>query len=205
MYKKAYYAVLITMSLILAGCDKDDNEAESPLVGNTITAQVENGKAYSSVFSSVKITIYGGYSAGTEIASSDYVDGRFTFTLPETINSQYLRSMVELFGAGSGVQVSDKSAKGTYIDFPGYDTAGEYVEDFFYSGSLEPIYGNFMYVDRDVSLTGSDNISIYSVHLKKGWNVQYSIPKGQYKDEKTTKAPNGMKWYRYADALQFKQ
>jgi hypothetical protein len=203
---KRILIIAVLVAIAFASCKKDDDF--TPLVNNTITAQVEKGKDYNSVFSSVKVKIYyleyynGNYFSLPDSdyfeAASDYVNGGFSLTLPETLEARCLMPIANLLYFDSGAKISDRSARGIYTTIEGYDKDGKYVDDFIYRTPRTT--GDFWYVDRDVKITGEDNYNLYNMDLKKGWNIVYFKSNGQgYKGSNITEAQKGLKWYRKKD------
>jgi len=203
--------LLVLATLIFVGCVKD--EEELPLKSNIITAKVEKGKDYASVFSSVKVFIYyydtyvdGHYTTieGNcyEAASSDYIDGGFSLTLPETLESRCVVPLADVLWYDSGVKVSNISTRGIEITIKGYDKDGVFVDDFeCRRKSNKNVSGRFIYVDRDVTITDSDNRRIFNLNLKKGWNMYFYKDNGYgYKSNIFSKTDEkDFQWYRSKD------
>lgn len=118
---------------------------------------------------------------GNVLATSPYVNKGFRFTLTTPTND-----MLEGFPApppGSTITVSDLSARTSMaVEVEAHDAAGEYIDDFWFETDDFSIYAQYMYADKDVSITGSYTTTDeedgtykeeYNVHLKKGWNLTY--------------------------------
>ena len=199
--------LLVLAAFMFAGCEKE----EFPLKSNIITAKVEKGKDYQSEFSSVKVLLYRYSYVGIhyvttendsyEAASSSYIDGGFSLTLPETVDYNSLMPLANLFWYGSGVSVSNSSARGFEIEIKGYDKNGVFVDNFEYKSSKGNVKGRFIYVDRDVTITNADGLNMYNLNLKKGWNMYYYRNYGYgYKSGISSKTDfKEFKWYRSKD------
>ena len=168
-----------------------------------ITAQVVNGNAYNSVFSTVKATVWYDeaipvdkpnrteYYGSKHIATGVYANGGFTITLPATPDNSFLKRWADLGADGFGweTQFSNPDVKVVFIDFiDAYNTAGNPVDYFLflnYEGG--GVSANYIYVDRDVTV--SDPIIDNGMALKKGWNIIY------WSGTVTQTVIDGMKWY----------
>ena len=194
--RKSCFA-LLAAGIVFSGCDKDDengDKLETSVFDGIITASVENGSAYNSTVSRVAAIEE---NSVEEIAAGMYANGGFTLTLPSTPNGNFLYGIEETFGNESDIKYSNKNAKiSVVVIFEAYDKDDEYVGEF-YCGKFDAtteIDVNFIYADRDVTVTGSvgekDDTMDYSVSLKKGWNMVYYT-----ENEVSTKEKTGMKWY----------
>jgi hypothetical protein len=203
-----FFVCLFTV-VALCSCDKDDDE------GYIITAQVENGSNID--LDEVKAEI--GYETdlsriATEIASSEYRNGKFRLKLPATVSDKYI---VELGEMPDGVTVTNPDVKGGGISIEAYKS-GENTGAFYYAANTLASYciGELLYVNRDVNITGATTVTEetyepyegimytynwtekYDLHLKTGWNWIYlkETDKGNAGEvEATTQAPSGLKWY----------
>ncbi len=193
----------------LMGCKKDDDDSPgSSSVDNTYTVKVESGSSYNSKIDNVKAFIDENY----EIASGSYANGEFKLDLPETVSSSRLESIAE--DMPETVTISNKNAKIGVADYIAGYKSGIQVGSFSYSNyspDKEVDSGcdaNLVYVDSDVTVTGSDSgkygeytysVSV-NVSFKKGWNILYmnfSYSSSAETVTVTTKDPGGMKWYFY--------
>ena len=202
--------LLVLAAFVFVGCVKDDLE-ELPLKSNIITAEVENGKNYESEFSSVKVMMDKSYYAKGrfididgyyEVASSDYIDGRFSLTLSETVESRFLVSLSDFFDCETGVKISNSSARAGGISINGYNEDGVLVDDFVYHKRIDDdnsIRGNFIYVDRDVTITNADGYTTYNLNLKKGWNMYFIRDYGYGYKQNIVSSGDVLKWYRRKD------
>jgi hypothetical protein len=213
---KACFA-LLAAGIIFVGCDKDkdnDNNEGSPIVGNTITASVDNGNAYNATVSTVKavynIEDFGSigddeflYVVGGEVAGTGtYSNGGFTLQLNATFTDAQLTKVTDFAEELGGAKISDPNAKIVFIDFiVAYNSAGKGVDYFNLNNKFvgnKDIYAMLWYADRDFSITGGSEKA--SISLKKGWNYVYVIDtknsSGEYiSSEFTTKPQSGLKWY----------
>jgi hypothetical protein len=179
--------------------DEGNNDLEASPV-TFITATVENGSSYD--IDQVK-----GFFGSYEVVSGNYTNGGFTLNLPETVDAQYLHPMSdEEYLApleGPGMRISDANAQIAILQIDGYKSnvrVGNlmYIREPELSSETE---GEFVYSDRDVTLTGSfTNRGGYEiimiVSLKRGWNIRYYV---QTPTETTysTSDPGGLKWVFY--------
>ncbi|GHV62411.1 hypothetical protein FACS1894195_4290 [Bacteroidia bacterium] len=119
-----------------------------------------------------------------EVATGTYADGGFTIDLPVTVNAKYLTSLSK--GLTADVKFSDASVVGTGFGELWAYKDGEKVGFFNYALPIDRsesgVTGAFMYVDSDVTISGSyskdeDGLTITEVYdnitLKKGWNELY--------------------------------
>jgi hypothetical protein len=223
-----FMAAVLTAGMVFTGCNKDDEDGgTSALADNKITATVVNGASYSSAVDNVKALmneyeeydedlgryVWTGYTAG----SGAYTSGGFTISLTATIEAQYLGSEVE---AEEGITISDPAVKIGYVEHIIAYKSDVEVGDFTYCNydpnGDEPASGAdgyYLYVDRDVNITGSESntsngyTETYTANmsLKKGWNIVYDTwnyneaAKTATYTTKTGAAPSGMKWYFYPD------
>ena len=200
----ASFAVII----MFAGCDSPDSElgtdADSGGFDGIITAKVENGDAYNSLISKVKVRVGYDYESGDELwVSGNYVDGGFTLTLPATLSDKFCDNILMYY---NGPTISDIKANMAHIswDFECYNSNDEYVGWIIYKKEVrDDSWGDdayFIYVDRDVTVNGSEAMGMgrryYDMSLKKGWNIAYEISSNSGSgDVVTTEEVSGFKWY----------
>ena len=189
------------MMVAIVSCSKDDS-GDSDLVSDafngTIKAQVENGNAYNAQFVSV-VAVHAPYVANGElkgeyVAEGVYSKGGFTITLPSTIPDSKLTAITEFFKSTLKVTGSLKysvtSAKVYDTDFIPFDDDDDpLAANFLYTSDDESVVCFFVYVNKDVIVTGGKNIT---VSLEKGWTRLYYSEAG--KGFVTTEAPGRMKW-----------
>lgn len=183
------------------GCKKDDDGPGTNSVSN-LTAKVESGSTYNSKIDIVKALMEDNYAAAT----GNYANGEFTLDLSGTVSSKYLDNIGE--DLPKGVKVSDESVIGGFIDIIVGYKSGDRVGTFYYEkvSSNSETWAIFLYVDKDVTITGSgsdkdgdytDNYT-FNISLKKGWNMIYETYSENGKistDTYTTSDPGGLKWY----------
>jgi outer membrane murein-binding lipoprotein Lpp len=199
-------AAFVIAGFVLTGCSKDNSDDDSSGL-STIKANVENGNNYNSKIDSVKAMAYPAETSqynfiGTAIANAKYANGGFTLTLPEKLDDQYLE-LVDMTDIREGLEVSDNNFKTCFVNLIAYKS-GVPVGGMIYSnqGGDSGSGAEFIYVDRNVSITGSGSEDeydyTYNVSIKKGWNILYYIENStstRSSEEYTSKAPSGMKWY----------
>jgi hypothetical protein len=202
-FKMAFVSLFAVVAL--SSCDENgdenDGKGDGGLSSNVIEVVVENGSAYSAKIDSVKV--WTEVRAGDDyllytIADVAYNNGKFTLTLPETLDDDVLKD----FFVPEGVSVSDLKVK----CLPSVEISACQGENFdfggFYHGA-DGWEGELIYVDRDVIIVGSSNqygnVDNYAVNLKKGWNLRYSretqLEGNKWLFEHTTVAPAGAKWF----------
>jgi len=216
--------VFICSGIVLTGCSKSDNSSGGSAI--SINAQVVNGSNYS--FDNVKAVLYYGNNYEYVVNEANYTNGGFTIKLPATIDNKYLLPVVDVDEedqSSNWATVSDNTAVGNGINFEGYES-DSYMGDFYYgtasqnqtstSISIYSAEGTYLYVDKDVTITGSatetevtDGITVNikstaNAALKKGWNiVYYTISISANGNDGTasgtlsitTQDPGGLKWY----------
>jgi len=199
--KKLLYSVAIlgAMAVVFASCKKDRNNEPK---GLTITAQVENGNQYNSIIKRVRAMAYDTLGNNQTLVSSAFANGGFSFTLPATVDGQFLFPFDD--EDMDGFEISDKNAKTNSVEFEGFSSSeggfdyshweGNFIlgkihdlidrDTFFLAGGTMATY---IYSDRDVTVSGkiheSDDDGFFSItldiitnlSLKKGWNRVYSV------------------------------
>jgi hypothetical protein len=184
-------------------CSKDDDSegATSPIIGD-FTAEVTGDAVPDGAI--IKVIV--GYStdgnnyASVVVGSGTCTAAKLTLRLNESVESQYLYTISDEIAAG--VTVSNANVKGTERVNVGAYNGDNRIGSFYYEAA--PWKSSLMYVDGDVSITGSyvDGVrtTTYDIHAKKGWNIAYETDT-ETKETRTTKAPSGMKWV-YEDYVQ---
>ena len=211
--KKRFYApaLFIALCVFMTSCKGEDFETSSI---NYIDAVVENGSVFDSRIDKVVVYTQTNYQAAVAV----YENGRFTIDLPETIESRYLR---EVFTEQPGLQVSSRDAMGIGVRLFAYQSDNR-VGEFFYAKSTGiPTEALFVYVDRDVRITGRqltewDNthfpnpnpiiffthINYHEISLKRGWNIIYFNETSSQEGQRittteviNTRTPEGLRWH----------
>ncbi|MDR2844384.1 MAG: hypothetical protein LBV57_07045 [Candidatus Symbiothrix sp.] len=210
--KKMFLLAFVSLFIMTAitSCEKDeDNTIPSGAFNGKIQATVStNGVEVDTVKAFVWYDEEDEDDAEWEVARGVYKNGDFTLNLPEIVPAKYLETLFA--DAPDGIKVSNAKVKcANFEDVSAYYEEEE-VGEFYYGYENEKddyeIAALFIYVDRDVNITGSyteyedgetytetDNVS-----LKKGWNTvyrKYSKSGNEWKGEITTTAPKGLKWY----------
>ena len=195
------FSFTVTTALFAAmftSCNKDDDDLATSAFDGKIVAVVENGSAYNSLISKV-VAYVETEDLYEEIAFGSYSNGGFILTLPSTPNSKFLMPIEDRLGG----KISDRNAMICYISphrFEAYNSNNELVDYLLYGFTiLNETYSTFrssffVYVDRDVTVTGSENDGDYpfnfTISLKMGWNTLYNLENGY-----STKADSRVKWY----------
>lgn len=190
-------ALLAVASVSFAGCSEDDDGVKSSdsSFDGTIQETVQNPPSNEKV-DAVKIEMmYNGGSAYAmyEAGTGTYKDGSLELTFLPTLPDYCLYVIAE--DMPSSLTVSDDKAKMSgFVSISAYKDGSQVGVFGHGSGKgTSQIKTTFMYVDRDVSITGSDEDYKYNVSLKTGWNKLYEI-KGGSKKGYTTTDPGGLTW-----------
>ena len=234
--KKSF--LLMSSACILGGmmfftsCGKDEDNSssscgESGLADNKLVVQVVNGNAYNEEIDEVKLV--DGYLYGEDniFSSTLYRGGGFTLELPK-IADKYLYPILYVGENSEGVVVTDnliisnRNVKGLECFVTAHKNGvNPSIGGFFYASSdnyyetgfVGGTGGYLLYVDRDVTITGTisfkynnDNVTLinnYNCSLKKGWNIVYhkmTETANIMTMEITTQKPNiELKWYYESD------
>jgi uncharacterized protein YjdB len=187
------------------------------LIGNTVTAVLEDGAEYNSVIDYVKAVANLDEEGSYLIASAPYSNGGFTLTLPESVDAQYLSPISE-DELPQSVTISNSNAKIMNVTLWASKSNDNVGRIYPVTGTLYSDWrGILIYADADVSLTGSltytssylspdgeiieeeSGTQTLDVHLKQGWNIAYSRAVNDSDTEMTSAAPTGIKWYFSAD------
>ena len=193
---------LMTMTVAIVGCSKDDDAPETSIVNNNLSVTIPNVPAeVVNVKLFVDCTIEGEwiwdkdtqtlrlettFIEGEEIASGNYSGGKLTMNLPATVDNRYLEPMIENIEAPVGMSVSNRDCKGIGGCLVGYDKDGNALGWFFYGKfdeeNEEVLAAGICYVDSDAIITGETpfgelikGTATYDCNFKKGWNFLYII------------------------------
>ena len=239
MKKKLNWFICLTIGVFaFAACSDDEGgSGEGKGTVKNISVQVEKGSTFSSLIDSVFVESQFGEFWGEEIiARSAYKGGNFILNLPNELDDSLLEPMYygdeEENGFIRYMTISDKSTKCfSFESLYAYSKKDGYVgyitrsnidmnelmdvkdEDEFMSLLSKGIYlVVYMYVDRDVTISGSytakgeemeDEYSM-NLSLQKGWNVvatkmsmQINKAKKTATVEYTSSVPSGLKWHFY--------
>jgi hypothetical protein len=132
-----------------------------------------------------------------ELVAAPCQNGKFTITLPETIDSRWL---VEPYAkeSQSTLKVSDRGVRTTAMS--GFSSDSGDIAPFSEDGTVT---GTLFYVDRNVTITGYEqykNKAEYNLDLKAGWNWVYITEKNETTFSTSTAKPNAeLKWYLDAE------
>jgi len=215
-----FIAVMFLSSCLLSvGCnDKDDENGNGiPIDPNKITASIPNASVFSEVVK-VKITVCWNHDNECEIketlAEATFNNGNFTIELTETVNTNFLHA--DFAVPPPTLTVSNTNAQLLWIDgITGYNMEGKAIADFWFekvnSNSFSHV--TWVYVDRDLNISGSstyeegsnyEEIIVYSLVLKKGWNIVYKTEtdlvqggKDIYKTEYSNSVVSGLSWFGF--------
>ena len=204
----------LAISAAFTSCNKDDDEKGDETIDGTIdgtvggtidkiTAKVENASELSNVKTVKLMALVISSEESEEIASAEFKNDGFTLNLPATVASKYLYLLAA--DMPSTVNVSNKNAKIANVSICGFDSAGDPIADFICTkkeGNTE--YSMWLlYADSDVSISGTktdeeeDEVFVFSLSLKKGWNAVYETYTRTTQGEKIEykNSPiSGLKW-----------
>ncbi|KAA6337093.1 hypothetical protein EZS27_014805 [termite gut metagenome] len=213
-FKQVFFLMAMAVAVMASGCDKleeDGTKGGDTSTPFVIQATVSTGGV---AVDTVKAFIWQ-YDEATdtessfEVASGVYKNGGFTLNLPATVPAQYLQFWGE--NVPDGINISDSNAKGASLGdieaYKGTERVGEFEQWVRINANTE-IRSQFMYVDRDVTITGSYTekygdwieTEIDNLSLKKGWNkvyvkhVESEINKTST-TEVTNTEPGGLQWH----------
>jgi len=208
--KKLFYLPLVlgAMAVAFTSCSDDDNGLNTV----QINAIVQDGAALASIVSEVQAEIWGEDAPHTIASTAFNSNGTFSLRLSETPPASTLTELpswwTEYF------TVSDTAAKSIEAEIIGFDSDGEFVGWFWNEGGQELPGGGFsaawewyVYLDRNVSVTGTDTYmegsdtitEIMNLHLRTGWNTVWwvisSTTGTHFTETTTTTRPAGsMTW-----------
>lgn len=195
---------LSMLSVVFTGCsDDDDDENRIPTAGvSRVDATINGvGEQIDSVF----LTL--GVNAETVLLRSEFKDNQFKFDLPEDVNSGNLFSLSD-FEEFKGLSISNSSARVCYAEFNAYKGTERSGYIVYSNGetTLSHVAVNFIYVDRDVTISGkqtstNEGFEIHTVtncSFVKGWNLiafySSETPAVEHTTNYTTDIPSGIKW-----------
>jgi hypothetical protein len=167
-----------------------------PEIGNTLVVTVENGNSLNGKIDEVKGEVYD-YDMDHIyiVTNAPYRNGGFTLELPGNPDAQLLDPFEDL---PASLTVSDANVKTMVVFLNAYKSGNSVGR--FYHGTADWKGDIMWYVDRDVSITGTNTDDEgttykYNVHLKQGWNIMYYMEKENNTVECTTTVPAGAKWH----------
>jgi hypothetical protein len=218
-------AIMSAMAVItITSCSKD-NKNQDNTQSNAIFVFVEKGSEYNVLIgSTVKAIGYysldGSSSLSYEVATANYENDGFTLNLPSTVDAQYLGNIKFSLDIPDNITISDTNTKViSIIEIKPYQNGSSLslfpYHQFMYcknpDSEVEYDYTEFVYVDRDVAITGASSEirngvtynETYSVSLKQGWNRMYNTGTTDFKAQETKTATirvtttevGGYKWY----------
>ena len=161
------FAIFTICVLLFAACNIGKSKSKTAIGGafnGVITARVENGDTLNSIITNLHVAM--GMNNIFNNTSS-YTNGGFTFTLPETPDSEMEWFGSEMSGFPSHYNISDRETNYiTFYEIYGANSNGARIAKFqliLNESEWESVYISFWYVDRDVNVDG--------MILKKGWNT----------------------------------
>ncbi|MDR2563415.1 MAG: BACON domain-containing protein [Prevotellaceae bacterium] len=137
----------------------------------------------------IKLMVHDNEGDDEVLTTVPYQNGSFTMTLPTTIDNKFLSSISRDFNTDS-LTFSAPNAKGTEdCSFYAYNGAESLCLLYMGTDNEDVDADDLYYIDRDCTITGSysgdrsgdgiiDDIAIYNLDLKAGWNWIYEIYNG---------------------------
>ena len=129
-----------------------------------INAKVENASRYNNIVE-VRIIMYNSnIDKDVELARGEWKDGGFTISLPKTVDSNYLYSLIDNEGASttiidtpSTLNINNRKIKIWNTQFRGVDKNGNLVTHFYpfeieADGNIKGFF--YTYADSDVTISG---------------------------------------------------
>ncbi|MDR1154132.1 MAG: hypothetical protein LBL04_05425 [Bacteroidales bacterium] len=209
-FRNAWMALLCG-AMLCVSCKKDEPESAYEIV-----VSIENGTSYNDQIDLVKAEIeLDDENDIITLVSAPYTGGGFTITLPVSVSDRYLVSIDDEISTDVTVTVSDPQVKVCMVSLEAYKS--EINTGYFYHGVGKWV-GEVMYVDRNVTITGSYTETEtygettltytykYDMHLSRGWNMVYDrmTEEGRsFEYEMTTQVPAEAKWVFYDYPLGF--
>jgi len=166
--------------------------------GFIINAQVANGATYNAFVDEVRaisgmsveapapegwdVDVDGPYYEYQEVilATAPYQNGGFKMILPAQFDERLLYSMADDGEIPDGLTISDPNVKVCTVDYFGAYKNGEYVDDLVQMSinmlTFELVMINYMFVDRDLRITGTieeEGPMVYDINMKQGWNAAF--------------------------------
>ena len=212
------------LAISITGCN-DNNEMKDDGEAEIFYAKVEDASLHSNI-DKVKVQLIGNFGDVkiVDIYCSDWKDGCFTFSLPKTVNPNYLGTYHYV---NQSIPVGNENVKVGEVYFLGFNKDGYRVTGLTHAGKTEDGYVEafYTYVDSDATIFGDyaklrnvlekdDNgdcipclweiNTTFSVELKKGWNIWYlsssvSRTERTIKERWSTIPVRGLKWYFVGD------
>lgn len=203
--KKAilFFVFLALTVFFFTSCNKKD---QNPYV---INVDVENGSEYDA--DSIIIKIYPAhefYGQNMIIARKAYNNGKFSFTLPDTLEEKYLEKPASRIGMSEKhdyIKISDPEARlSSFVNMEAYKEGK-------YWGVISPIpvddsednsFARYWYADRPFTLNAKSitpffDTIVCNVTFKKGWNIVLITGNDKGEHSKTniiSDVPKDLKW-----------
>ena len=193
-------ATIAVAMMFFGGCNKDDTPAlESGAFNGSVRIEISPASNVTQAWATVREG-----NDVTNLVSSTYSSGRFSFSLPKTLPKEvekFLMDIDEFFEdyleVSGKLKYSDTKAQILAVEFYGMRQQGTSytaVEEYVYATKDEKNMCVFVYVDSDVNVTGGSNITVM---LEKGWNRIYGTEEGK-NNRVSTKVPKGdFEWLAY--------
>jgi len=207
----------IALSAAFTSCngDDDDNGGGIPIDPRKIVGTIPSDAKYSAVAKAKINVCYWSVAADDEVcnyfAEVDIVARNFTIELGEEIDAKFLHR--RFANQPSSITVSNPNAMILWIsDVLGYNADDEGLATFWLgtegnNGFRAELH--WVYSDRDVNVNGAEveddnwmeEMEVYSLTLKKGWNIVYrtttQVTQGAKIEFSNNAIVTGLKWIGY--------
>jgi len=192
--------VFLAAGFILSGCKKDDKTSTTEFEDGKLTVTMDDD-GYKVAKIVTYATAWGENSQveyDVEFLSTPFSNGGFTLNFPDPPATKFLFP-VSSFGSSITMEYEGATPKFTQVEtFKGFDGANKYVCELAYGIWDKAVYIYFWYVDKNVTITGSNDHTTFELSLKPGWNmvfVKYEQPSGNAKF--STTPISGAEWWFY--------
>ena len=179
----------------------NDNTGSNATFNGVISANVVDGTLLNPVVNIVRFSFIDQNDCEPRtLASGSFSAGSFSITLPEIVPNSFLDNVLDALYA-TNLTISDDNARmalgplGQCGEFGlvAIGHSGDEIGEFYLTDSDFVNFGLIVYVDRDVTVNGSENDLVWdNVKFTKGWNMIYMNP--MYGGRIATTAPSGLRW-----------
>ncbi|MDR2926589.1 MAG: hypothetical protein LBV41_00030 [Cytophagaceae bacterium] len=177
MFKRSFYlvAAILVACMFLFGCDKTGEPGSGESNGSVTLTPEKIAATVAAIGDKVdEVRLVVSEETTVTLAKAEFKNNSFSLPFPDNEPSAHLIPISEEWVVEEE-KVSDASARILFAKLAGYKAGIEAGS--FEFGKDEPATElEFIYADRDVSITGTVMLDYYyirenDVHLKKGWNI----------------------------------
>ena len=193
MSKFRLFATLLVVALcattIFTSCRNDDDDN-----GGTFEIRATNVSGNTGRIVTVKAETY---EEWLTVGEAPFQNNGFTLRLINEVPTSFLYPIDD---KGEGFTISDRSARYVETGLFAYDRDGNIIGSFSFINEREneTFEARWIYVDRDVTITGTRYGTTYNLNLRRGWNTYYSYwNESTNASRHTTQRPSGanLRWY----------